>query len=124
MKIVVSGLLGLAIANNPLRLKMGVVRLIPKKFALAAGLRPHMSVRRQGSLFAVSRCVITHAIAPDGTNGGVGFYSSIPDDMQKTWKTHVKKTEQSYKPWYAREKSAGEAAVSMAIAGAIRLGIL
>ena len=65
-----------------------------------------------------------HAIAPDGTNGGVGFYSSIPDDMQKTWKTHVKKTEQSYKPWYAREKSAGEAAVSMAIAGAIRLGIL
>ena len=41
-----------------------------------------------------------HAIAPDGTNGGVGFFSTIPQEMKKTWKSHVKKTEQKFKPYW------------------------
>lgn len=46
-----------------------------------------------------------HAIAPDGTNGGVGFYTTVPKEMQKDWKTHIKKTEQKYEPWYARKEN-------------------
>ena len=43
-----------------------------------------------------------HTIFPDGTNGGVGFnVHRLPDGM----KTHCKKTEQRFKPWYARESS-------------------
>lgn len=48
-----------------------------------------------------------HAIAPDGTNGGVGFYTTVPEDMRATWKSHCKKTEQQFQPWYAREPEAG-----------------
>src|ERR1700722_4048079 len=44
-----------------------------------------------------------HAIAPDGSNGGVGFFSTIPKDMQANWKTHVRRTDQKFKPWFERE---------------------
>ena len=41
-----------------------------------------------------------HTIAPDGTNGGVGFNAQrLPDGMRQ----HGKKTEQRFRPWYQRE---------------------
>lgn len=39
-----------------------------------------------------------HSIAPDGTNGGVGFYSTLSPEQ----KTHVKRVNQIFKPWYTR----------------------
>jgi len=40
-----------------------------------------------------------HTTAPDGTNGGVGFNrQKLPEGM----KSHCKKTEQRFQPWYAR----------------------
>lgn len=47
-----------------------------------------------------------HAIAPDGTNGGVGFYSTVPDDMRESWESHIPKSKQRYQPWYMREEAA------------------
>lgn len=44
-----------------------------------------------------------HAIAPDGTNAGIGFFSTIPDEMIKTWKSHIKKTDQKYDVWWKRK---------------------
>lgn len=46
-----------------------------------------------------------HAIAPDGTNGGVGFFTTVPREMREGWKEHVRKTDQKYEPWYLREKA-------------------
>lgn len=46
-----------------------------------------------------------HAIAPDGTNGGVGFYTTVPPEMRATWKSHIPKGEQKYTPWYEREEN-------------------
>lgn len=43
-----------------------------------------------------------HAIFPDGTNGGVGFNAQA---ISQEVKRHVKKSEQKYKPWYARAES-------------------
>lgn len=41
-----------------------------------------------------------HTIFPNGTNGGVGFNEQpLPEGMKR----HCKKTEQQFKPWYARE---------------------
>ncbi len=48
-----------------------------------------------------------HAIAPDGTNGGVGFYTTVPEEMRKTWKSHIPKGTQKYAPWYEREEREG-----------------
>src|SRR5208283_2613522 len=45
-----------------------------------------------------------HAIAPDGTNGGVGFYSTVPPEKRAEWKTHVRKDAQQFTPWYARSE--------------------
>lgn len=40
-----------------------------------------------------------HTIFPEGHNGGVGF-NEMP--MPEGMKRHCKRTEQKYKPWYAR----------------------
>jgi hypothetical protein len=45
-----------------------------------------------------------HSIAPDGTNGGVGFYSTVPEEVRKTWKSHVRKGEQQYRPWWDKKE--------------------
>lgn len=42
-----------------------------------------------------------HTIAEDGTNGGVGFVQTSPHPPGL--KSHCRKSEQVYKPWYARE---------------------
>lgn len=41
-----------------------------------------------------------HTIFEDGTNGGIGFNAQPPPDGIKV---HCKKTEQKFKPWYARD---------------------
>jgi len=44
-----------------------------------------------------------HTIHPEGHNGGIGFNAlPLPDGM----KSHCKKTEQRFKPWYARDAEA------------------
>lgn len=41
-----------------------------------------------------------HTVFPSGTNGGVGFNQSpLPPGMKR----HCRKSEQQYKPWYARD---------------------
>ncbi|MEK9954773.1 MAG: hypothetical protein VW577_05145 [Pelagibacteraceae bacterium] len=41
-----------------------------------------------------------HTTFEDGTNGGIGFNAQpCPEGM----KAHVRKSEQRFKPWYARE---------------------
>ena len=41
-----------------------------------------------------------HTVAPDGTNGGIGFNAQrLPDGMRQ----HCKKSEQRFSPWYTRE---------------------
>lgn len=41
-----------------------------------------------------------HTIFPSGTNGGIGFNAqSLPKGMKR----HCRKTEQKFKPWYARD---------------------
>jgi hypothetical protein len=42
-----------------------------------------------------------HTIAEDGTNGGIGFYRVSP--LPEGFKSHCKKVDQFYKPWYMRE---------------------
>lgn len=43
-----------------------------------------------------------HTIAPDGTNGGIGFNAMhLPDGM----KQHCRKDQQVFTPWYKRERS-------------------
>lgn len=51
-----------------------------------------------------------HTIYPNGTNGGIGFAFLGADTSDrelyvkaKSMKSHCKKTEQVYKPWYAQE---------------------
>jgi hypothetical protein len=46
-----------------------------------------------------------HATAPDGTNGGVGFYTTVPADTRASWKPHIRKDAQKYTPWYERVES-------------------
>ncbi len=41
-----------------------------------------------------------HSIYPDGTNGGIGFNAQSCPEITKS---HVKATEQKFKPWYTRE---------------------
>ena len=41
-----------------------------------------------------------HTLHEDGTNGGVGFNMRRPPEGMKT---HCAKSEQRYKPWYARD---------------------
>lgn len=43
-----------------------------------------------------------HTIFPEGHNGGVGFNAQpVPEGMKR----HCKKSEQKFKPWYARDDS-------------------
>jgi hypothetical protein len=41
-----------------------------------------------------------HTLHEDGTNGGVGFNQCEPLEGMKT---HCRKTEQRFKPWYVQE---------------------
>lgn len=41
-----------------------------------------------------------HTIFQNGTNGGIGFNAAQPPEGMKS---HCKKTEQVFKPWYERE---------------------
>lgn len=42
-----------------------------------------------------------HTTHKEGHNGGIGFDQQKPPEGMKT---HCKKTDQKYKPWYAREQ--------------------
>ena len=47
-----------------------------------------------------------HLIFPEGDNGGIGFNEQpLPEGFKKR---HVKKTEQVFAPWYAREEEANK----------------
>ena len=47
-----------------------------------------------------------HTVYPSGTNGGIGFFSEeLPEGM----KSHCKKSEQKFKPWYMKDLQKGEA---------------
>ena len=41
-----------------------------------------------------------HTITEDGTNGGIGFNAQKPPEGMSH---HCKRSEQRYKPWYARK---------------------
>lgn len=44
-----------------------------------------------------------HTIFPEGHNGGIGFNAAkLPEGMKR----HCRKTEQRYKPWWARDAEA------------------
>ena len=42
-----------------------------------------------------------HTISENGTNGGVGFNAQLPPDGMKS---HCKKIDQRYLPWYMRDE--------------------
>lgn len=44
-----------------------------------------------------------HAITPEGTNGGIGFFAL--EKLPEGWKDHIKKTDQKYVPWYMRDSN-------------------